>query len=95
MINKLNTDEGYTELQRQFHRAQQRLKRQEVVAPLFSAEVICTDDAPSNFERRAEYEHKLHQREMVRLDNKRLSACRFKAMRRIARNRIEDRRAAA
>lgn len=93
-------------LTRQFHIQQARLQTQtrvgtaalrgrQYVAPAFSADVLCTDDAPSNFERRAEYEHKLHQRELVKLDNKRLSACRMKVKRRIARNRIEDRRAAA
>lgn len=93
-------------LEKQFHIQQARLQTrkpvkddaaalrgQKAVAPSFSAEVILsTDDYVNELERIHAWERKMRNRELVKLDSKRLSACRVKVARRIAANRIEDKR---
>lgn len=89
-------------LTEQFHRQQALLKTRksgvsgrQYVAPLFTAEVLCDVDPESEHDRIAEWRRKTYEQNVARVDEKRLSACRVKVARRIARNRIEDRRAAA
>ena len=90
-------------LEKQFHIQQARLRTRKPAAtlrgrsvpdaPAFSAEVLClTDRNISNFERRQAWEKKMFQRQVAKLDRTRLSACRAKGARRIARNRINEQR---